>query len=78
MFIVATGRGKQCVSATAAPFTPSHSMDSNGYLMTTGGELLIVRFDFFKRASDGTGWVASAAKGERDWRWFPLECVQLP
>ena len=60
--------------ATAAPFT----MEMEGYLRTNGGELLLVRFEFLKRASDGRGWVAAAAKGDEDWRWFPLECALLP
>jgi len=64
--------------AAAAPFAPAPSMDPNGYLRTNGGELLLVRFDMFARASDGSGWIAAAAKGDRDWRWFPLECVLLP
>ena len=60
--------------ATAAPFT----IEMNGFLRTNGGELLIIPFDVFKRASDGRGWVAAAAKGDEYWRWFPLECVLPP
>jgi len=46
--------------ATAAPFT----MEMEGFLRTNGGELLLVRFDYLKRANDGSGWVAAAAKGD--------------
>ena len=62
--------------ATAASFTLSPSMEA--CLRTNGGETLLVRFDLFKRAVDGRGWVAAVAMGKGGWRWFPLDCVLLP